>query len=1333
MSHHASRLWVCFFDENEGNERHRIELTRTSDSRFEGFAKGEGLGCRYGLRADGPANDGAGHRFDPSKLLLDPFASRIDRPFHYDERLIVSGFDTAGIVPKAIVESPHPEADVLSPGSHGLIYELNVRSYTMLHPAVPASQRGTVAALANPAVIEHLTGLGVGTVELMPLTAWIDERHLPPLQLRNAWGYNPVSFFAPDPRLAPGGIAEIREAVAALHAAGIRVILDVVYNHTGESDALGPLLSLKGLDQALYFRLSNGSLVNDTGCGNTLACDRPDVIDLICESLRHWRRATGIDGFRFDLATSLARRETGFDRNAPLFASIADDPVLQNCTLIAEPWDVGPGGYQLGQFFAPWGEWNDRYRDDVRRFWRGDAGFVGQLATRLAGSSDVFATPGRKPSASINFVAAHDGMTLVDLVSYTAKRNWANGEDNRDGTDENYSWSCGFEGPSESSDVSAARKRDMSALLATLIFSRGTPMLTAGDEFGRTQLGNNNAYAQDNETTWLNWSLRDLGLESLTSKLLACRARHPTLREDAWLSGTGDPPDVVWRAEAAAMTSIDWRDPHRRSLGMELSKETADGRYDHVFLIFNAGAEANFVLPDLIDAGEWTIELSTAPAQLIHGALVVPGRSVTLLQEIPPSSKAASGFDASDDQIRRLAEAHGVAPDWWDLAGCNHRVPMESLRAILGSLGVPVRTSGDVAEARARLTQKRRRHLSPTNIAAAGHPLLRINVPVRNPPSIVRLTLSDGDSSSEFDLPLSSLTRSGRTEVGGDEFDTLVATLPKLPIGTYRVGIDAQSATLLVSPGACYVPALLEDSHKSFGLTSHLYGLVRSGDAGIGDFETLARFGETAGKLGAKLVGINPLHHLFPLDRDRASPYQPSDRRFLDPIYIDIDAALKAYGGENARGLYANVAPQVKAISNLPEVDYQRVWAIKTVMLRAIFEDLMANGLMLPGFAQFEAKASNALLDHALYESICAAAGGPDRLAWTAGLAGREAVAVSTARHEYSVEIRYRIFLQWLADQQLAFAQDRAQNAGCSIGIYRDLAVGCAFDSGEMWSNPESFANGASLGAPPDPFAAEGQVWHLPPPNPQNWLEQGLSHWLDVIQANMRHAGALRIDHVLGFARLFFVPQGASGAEGAYVKMPRDALIAATAIASHQAKCLVIGEDLGTAEEGLTEALVTAGIYSTRVLWFDRDGDHFASPRSHHKTTAACLSTHDLPTFAGWRNGRDIAIDRQLGRIDETDAISRVAARQRERNLLSDACGGDDAVSAHRFLGSSGASLVLAQVEDLVGETETLNVPGTDREWSNWRRRLSVKVEDLPQRQDALQVIQGLEEGRMAP
>ena len=444
----AERIWLCLFDGER--EVERIALDRGTTGVFSAVVPGVGVGAQYGLRADGPYAPARGLWFDPAKLLADPRAVALDRPFAYAPQLAAprdAGVDTASLMPKAVVTAlpppRRPAAPLFRPG--GLIYEVAVRPFTMLHPEVPVGLRGTVAALAHPAVVEHLLRLGVDAVELMPVTAWIDERHLGPLGLVNGWGYNPVVFLAPDPRVCPGGIGELAATVATLRAAGIGVILDVVFNHTGEGDAHGPTLSLRGLDATAYFRHEpDGRLANDAGTGNTLACDHPATRRLVLDALRHFVGQAGVDGFRFDLATALGRTADGFDPQAPLLREMAADPLLADRVMIAEPWDLGPDGYQLGNFPPPWLEWNDRYRDRVRRFWRGDAHMLGAFGTAIAGSSDVYPPPATR---SVNFIAAHDGFSLADLVAYRQKHNEANGEANRDGHGENLSWNHGIEGP----------------------------------------------------------------------------------------------------------------------------------------------------------------------------------------------------------------------------------------------------------------------------------------------------------------------------------------------------------------------------------------------------------------------------------------------------------------------------------------------------------------------------------------------------------------------------------------------------------------------------------------------------------------------------------------------------------------------------------------------------------------------------------------------------------------------------------------------------------------------------------------------------------------------
>lgn len=623
----ADRIWLCLFDQDR--ELERLPLVKEGATHTL-FVPGLADGQHYGFRAEGIYDPDRGLWFDPAKLLVDPHATELDRPFVHDPLLCQYGADTTHLVPRAILRQHKPVPalpPVFKPG--GLVYEVAVRPFTMLHPDVPDSIRGTVAALAHPAVISHLKRIGVSAVELMPITAWIDERHLPPLGLRNGWGYNPVALMALDPRLVPGGVGELRATVDALHPEGIGVILDLVFNHTGESDRFGATLSLRGLDNLTAFRHVQGQpgvLVNDTGCGNTLACDHPAMQALVLQTLRHFVKHAGIDGFRFDLAPILFRSIDGFDAGGPLATAMLADPVLADRILIAEPWDIGPGGYQLGRFPSRFLEWNDQARDRLRRIWRGDPGMTGDLATVLAGSSDAFGTSG--PLArGVTFLAAHDGFTLMDLVSYSHKHNEANGEDNRDGHNDNHSWNNGAEGWTDRPDILEARRRDVKALLSTLFATKGTIMLTAGDEAGRSQQGNNNAYAQDNAITWIDWQNLDPSLIAHTAFLATLRNRFAVFADLTFFDGQSD--DVVWwHPDGTPMRPDLWENPQETALAMILKTVDGEsGKTMRLAVLFNRAPDARtFHLPE----GLWS-DLHTADANAASAPVAVPGRSVQFM------------------------------------------------------------------------------------------------------------------------------------------------------------------------------------------------------------------------------------------------------------------------------------------------------------------------------------------------------------------------------------------------------------------------------------------------------------------------------------------------------------------------------------------------------------------------------------------------------------------------------------------------------------------------------------------------------------------------------
>ncbi|MDO3433132.1 glycogen debranching protein GlgX [Rhizobium sp. CBN3] len=635
-SHHAAQIELCLFEDDGNREFARLPMARDGNHTHRLFVDGLGQGARYGYRADGIYAPDKGLWFDPSKLLIDPYAKEIDRPFRYDHRLGIYGEDSQDLMPKAIVTTDTPAAiakPLFKPG--GFIYEVAVRPFTILHPDVPEAERGTVAALAHPSVIAHLKRIGVDAVELMPITAWIDERHLPPLGLTNGWGYNPVGLMALDPRIVPRGIAELRRTVAALHAEGIAVILDLVFNHTGESDRYGTTLSLRGLDNLHYYRHvrnSPGELINDTGTGNTIACDHPEVRRLVIDSLRHFVINAGVDGFRFDLAPVLGRTASGFERDGGTLAAILADDLLADRIMIAEPWDIGPGGYQLGNFPPSFLEWNDRVRDDLRCYWRGDQWKTGSLATALAGSSDIFSRNDGKGTRSVNFLAAHDGFTLIDLVSYAGKHNDANGEHNRDGHNENHSWNNGVEGETPYPTIRKRRINDVMALISTLFATRGSVMLTAGDEGGRSQRGNNNAYCQDNEITWLDWKALNEDLIAHTAFVAGLRRRFTVFSETGFLSGNGD---VEWISlSGEPMTVAEWETPSLSTLGMLLATgdRSSRGKNTRLAVLFNRSESRQlFTLPSENEPG-WR-QLTPEGAKKADARVTVEPRSVAFFVE----------------------------------------------------------------------------------------------------------------------------------------------------------------------------------------------------------------------------------------------------------------------------------------------------------------------------------------------------------------------------------------------------------------------------------------------------------------------------------------------------------------------------------------------------------------------------------------------------------------------------------------------------------------------------------------------------------------------------
>jgi glycogen operon protein len=680
FSANAEKVQLCIFDANGRQELQRIALNERTDDVWHAYLPEARPGMLYGYRVHGPYEPENGHRFNPNKLLIEPYARHIqgqvkwsDAHFGYRvgnarKDLSFDRRDSAAGMPKCRVVDPAftwgDDRPPRVPFHDTVIYETHVRGFTMRHPGVPPDLRGTYAGLATAPVIDYLQRLGVTAIELMPVHTFMDDRHLIDRGLRNYWGYNTIGFFAPDMRYsATGRISEFKTMVKTLHSAGIEVILDVVYNHTAEGNELGPTLSFRGIDNASYYRLSPEDpryYMDFTGCGNTLNMQHPRVLQLLMDSLRYWVTEMHVDGFRFDLASALARELFDVDRLGSFFDTIGQDPVLSQVKLIAEPWDVGEGGYQVGNFPPRWNEWNDRYRDTVRGFWKGDEGLIGDFARRFSGSPDLYEASGRKPHASVNFVTAHDGFTLHDLVSYNDKHNEANGEDNRDGHDNNLSWNHGAEGPTDEAAIKVLRARQKRNMIATLLLSQGVPMLVAGDEVGHTQNGNNNAYCQDNELSWIDWNLTSEAseLKEFVARMVAFRRKHPAFSRRRFLKNRvleDGIREVAWlRPDGGEMTDREWHTTYYRCLGVYMAgtvihRVDRRGRAvrDESFLtLFNAHHEPiDFLLPEFHAGGAWLVVLDTANVQqpfeqksfapASHYRL--EGRSMALLQAISDS------------------------------------------------------------------------------------------------------------------------------------------------------------------------------------------------------------------------------------------------------------------------------------------------------------------------------------------------------------------------------------------------------------------------------------------------------------------------------------------------------------------------------------------------------------------------------------------------------------------------------------------------------------------------------------------------------------------------
>jgi len=1239
-SQDAHCVTLCLFD-HDNETRHIMEPL--GDGFFGIDIDSATIGTRYGFRAKGLWAPHEGLRFNDQKLLIDPFALSLDSSASFSKSLFSHApqdpaflIDSAPLVPKAVVVAPAPFDQARKPFvSHDrrVIYEAHIKGLTQNHPDIPKSIRGTVAALAHPAIIAHLHSLSVTSLELLPLQARLDERHLWQRGLTNYWGYNPVCFGALEPSLCPGGYEELLHTTETLAAEGIEIILDVVFNHSCESDEWGPTISLRGLDNRHYYRLqkSDPSLYeNQAGTGNVLKCDDETVIALTIYSLRQMALRGGVSGFRFDLMSVLGRNDDGFNAHAPLLEAIANDPVLGPLLMIAEPWDLGVDGYQAGRFLVRYCEWNDAFRQTMRAWWRHDPVPLGEYVTRISGSSDRFANPAR----SVNYITAHDGFTLADLTAFNHKHNEANGEDNRDGCDHNISDNHGHEGFDFDTVRQTARLRSQKAFLASLYLSKGTPMLAMGSEFGHSQGGNNNAYAQDNGMTWLNWQNGDKSLLAFAQTLGDLRNEIRSIGAQGPFTGALLPhhpyQDVTWlnaqgqHIEAGPEGLAQWQDQHLSGFGMLIAEEDEAHQLSRHLIIWHRGHTImRFDLPPPRFDQDWVMRFDSADGlnhKAADGYLMLNGRQVIVLTEQKAKRTRPDHF--SDATLKELAQKAGIQTQWHDLEGRFHEVPNDSLHAILKSMGWESNSQAQAYESLRGLADSTDRRAFPAFVWADEGADIRFKIAAkaRSKPKSVPVLIKNqaGDifeTWGQTDEPVTAQARDNRP------FICQNLRLNALICGSYQIQmIDNHQVTiwLTIAPTQAY---LSHEPGQRLSLSAQLYALKGDNDCGMGDLGTLRDAFRLATQAGFHRLAIQPLHALFAHDRGRISPYFPAHRGFIDPIHAELTI---------------NNATPSKHHQGKDHVDYHKVWYAKSKALKSAI-----TGINLP--EQYDSW----LYDFGLHCALSDQFQNDCFTQWPIGFHDKNSPDVAQFAALNQAAIHKHMKIQILLDQQLGAVSKASQ-----CGLMRDLAIGTAPDGAEVWIRPDLYLKHINLGAPPDPMGPKGQVWGMPPFHPLRLEEDGFNAWAKLIRANMRHACALRIDHALGLSRQFWVPDGAMGADGAYVHVNFDALLAQIRLISHEAQCAVVAEDLGTVPHGLRERLQADSMLSYRVLCFEKDGVHHRPPQTYPKLAMACASTHDLAPLKGYWEGIDIAERLDIGQINHQEFTESFEQRGHDKQDL---------------------------------------------------------------------------------
>lgn len=1298
----AEKIEICIFEND--CQIASFTLPYQTNGIFHGLIKGMEI-RKYGIRAYGKYDVHNGFYYNPNKLLLDPYSLEIDGPInlcesHFSHEYNSPQFlkDSAQDTPKTIICSPKiafPKLNI--PLEESIIYELHIKGFSQNNHKINPEIRGKFKALADDAAIKYFKELGINCIEIMPCATWVDEAHLQKLGLSNYWGYNPICHMAPDKKYAPNGWQDILETTKKLEENGIETIIDVVFNHSGEGDKNGPILSYRGLDNLNYYRVQNNEYENSSGCGNVFACDRPHNISLFIETMRAWRKYGGVHGFRFDLASIMGRDENGFDKYAALFMAILNDEELSKLKLIAEPWDCYQ--YNIGEFPYEFAEWNDKFRDNMRGFWRNERNF-GDFAKSFCGSQDIFFNKG--PAKSINYIVAHDGFSLFDLVSFEKKNNFANGENNQDGTDNNLSFNNGFEGITNDEAIIQNRKKNVRIHSTCLLLSRGTPMILMGSEMGKTQYGNNNAYAQDNEISYLDWQNFDTEIFEFTKKLIEIRKKHPCFHLNQFFKGEIENlySDISWfNQNGGIFDAHEWNDIGQKFLLICISHENS-----RFLIAINRGdEEINYKLPTPNDEHIWEIiidcETNPKAQNNLIDAANISARNIQILAQL--QSDKPIKHKIQSQTLNKICNILGISQYWHDVSGKESQAPIATIEAIAKSLGFDISSEENAIKTLNLIANQNDFRPLPFHKSFEIDEAIQIDIIFPNPK--LKDLILEAENSDKQICDIQNLEKIELIAIDGRKISKSRLIINNLSIGHYKLYFanDVENyCSITIAPKTCYFPQSFEGK-KFFGLSAQIYSISRENDQGIGDFTTIQKLMNFAEQNGANILAINPLHALFQNSRDLKSPYYPSHRCFLEPLYIDLGISFKN--------------PNI-------HINYDEIWQKKQKYLFQEFQNQQNN----QDFKVFLENHDETLEAFAIFEVLSKFFNGQNWQDWPIEYKSKNPQIIKEFKASHSNEIQFQKYLQFKCENQFA----ATKNHKMEIGLCRDLAIGSAPNGAEAWINFEYMAQDVSIGAPPDPLGPNGQNWGLPPYNPIKLAQNHFKIYSDLFNKNMKNAGALRIDHAMGLMRQFWVPKDFNGNDGTYINFPFKDLMAELKLASHQNQCIIIAEDLGTLPHGFSQIMNDAMALSYKVLPFEKHDNGFKPASNYPYFGFACVSTHDLPPILGWWKSLDIIERYELGLLTNSQYEIEKAARQNEKlqiiqlleneNILQskidinqENCPLDLNIAMHEFIARSNSFLAIAQFEDIAGVELPINLPGTNTERPNWSNYIAKKLEEI--------------------